>query len=135
MEEEELDRRLAEAMRRGALWRPVRPPPSTSVRALDEIFASRTHVRVLRALVELDRKLNLTVRGVAGRIGASHSRVLKVLDELAAVGIVTAHRAPSHAIYQLSDRHPLGDAIQALFDEERRTAEPLTVAAVGEEVT
>jgi len=118
IDEEEWDRRLAQVMGPAV----PRVPPTTT-RSLDDLFASRTHVRVLRALVEIDWKLNLTVRGVARRVETSHGRVLQVLEHLSSLGIVTAHRAPSHAVYQLNDRHLLIDAIRSLFDEERRIGE------------
>lgn len=108
-----------------ALGPPPAPasPPSTTAGTLDAVLASRTHVRVLRVLVALDRQINLTARDVARRAGASRGRVLKVLGELSSIGIVTAHRTPTHAIYCLAEDHPLTDAVRSLFDEEQRAAQ------------
>ena len=60
MEQEEIDRLLKEA-----LGPPPTPLPQVTTRTLDEVLSSRTHVRVLRVLVALDRKMNLTARELA----------------------------------------------------------------------
>jgi hypothetical protein len=100
---------------------PPEPPssPKVTARSLDHILGSRTHVRVLRVLVALDRGINLTARGVARRAAASHGRVLETLRNLVSAGIVTAHRTPTHSIYCLSDDHPLTAPVRSLFDTER----------------
>jgi hypothetical protein len=71
-----------------------------TTRTLDEVLSSRTHVRVLRVLVALDRRINLTARDLARRATASHA-----------------------AIYCLAEEHPLVGAVRSLFDQERRTGE------------
>jgi hypothetical protein len=113
---EEIDRLLEEV-----LGPPIPLPREVTPRALDDILASRTHVRVLRVLVALDRHMNLTGGEVARRASASPGRVLQVLRQLCSVGIVTAHRTPTHAIYCLAESHPLIGAVRSLFDEERGT--------------
>jgi hypothetical protein len=118
MELEEIDRWLEEA-----LGPPPTPLPQVTTRTLDEVLSSRTHVRVLRVLVALDRRINLTARDLARRATASHGRVLEVLRQLSSLGIVTAHRTPTHAIYCLAEEHPLVGAVRSLFDQERRTGE------------
>jgi hypothetical protein len=112
---DEIDRLLEEA-----LGPPPTPPPEVTARMLDGILASRTHVRVLRVLVALDRRMNLSASEVARRAGASSGRVLEVLRQLTLMGMVTADRSPCHAIYCLPERHPLADAVRSLFDEERK---------------
>jgi DNA-binding transcriptional ArsR family regulator len=93
--------------------------PEPTDRALDEILASRTHVRVLRTLAALDQELNLTARDVARRAGASHGRVMQVLRQLESLGVVTTHWAPTHAVHRLNVEHPLHAALRSLFDAER----------------
>jgi hypothetical protein len=114
VDQEEIDRLLEEA-----LGPPPTPPPQLTDHALDDILASRTHVRVLRALVALDRGMNLSSGEVARRARASPGRVLQVLRQLSSIGVVSAHRTPTHAIYYLAESHPLIDAVRSLFDEER----------------
>lgn len=123
MDEEEIKWLLEQAL--GPPPAGSAPPPAVTARTLDGVLASRTHVRVLRVLVALDRRINLTARDVARRAGASSGRVLQVLGELVSVGVVTAHRTPTHAIYCINGDHPLTDAVRSLFDEERRTAEEI----------
>jgi hypothetical protein len=118
MEQEEIDRLLEEA-----LGPPPTPMPRVTTRTLDEVLSSRTHIRVLRVLVALDRKMNLTARELARRAVASHGRVLEVLRQLSSVGIVTTHRTPSHAIYCFAGEHPLAGAVRSLFDQEWQTGE------------
>jgi hypothetical protein len=77
MTQDEIDRLLEEA-----LGPPPTPPPAVTGRMLDGILASRTHVRVLRVLVTLDRRMNLSAAEVARRAGASPGRVLEVLRQL-----------------------------------------------------
>jgi hypothetical protein len=113
MTQDEIDRLLEEALG---------PPPTlpeVTAGTLDGILASRTHVRVLRVLVALDQRMNLSAAEVARRAGASAGRVLEVLRQLTSMGMVTAHRTPSYSIYCLSERHPLTGAIRSLFQQER----------------
>jgi hypothetical protein len=107
-----------------------KPMPGVTTGTLDEVLASRTHVRVLRVLVALDRRLNLTARDVARRAMASHPRVLEVLEQLSSLGMVTAHRTPTHAIYCLAENHPLTGAVRSLFHHERRTCEEASALGI-----
>src|SRR5687768_5333763 len=118
VEREEIDRLLEEA-----LGPPPTPLPQVTTRTLDEVLSSRTHVRVLRVLVALDRKMNLTARELARRAAASHGRVLEVLRQLSSLGIVTTYRTPSHTIYWFTEEHPLAGAVRSLFDQEWQTGE------------
>jgi hypothetical protein len=97
---------------------PPGDPPAVVVGTLDDILASRTHVRILRVLIALDRRINLSGADVARRATASHARVLEVLRQLTSTGVVTAYRTPSYAIYCLSENHPLADALRSLFGQE-----------------
>jgi len=96
-----------------------RPPSLPTERPLDEVLASRTHVRVLRVLLTFDRHLNLSGRGVAARAGVARGRTLQVLRHLASMGIVSINRTPYAAIYRIDDRSPLAPALRSLFLWER----------------
>jgi DNA-binding transcriptional ArsR family regulator len=114
---EEIRRRVDEVLG------PPRRPPRVTRGTLDTVLGSRTHVRVLRVLVALHRRVNLTARDVARRAGRSHSRVLEVLEQLSSLRVVKSYRTPTHAIYRLADEHPLTVPVRSLFDEERKAAE------------
>ena len=119
MDEREIDRRLEEI-----LGPPLSPPsPPVTGRILDSVLASRTHVRVLRVLVALGNRTNLTARELARRAEASHGRVLEVLRQLRAAAVVTAEETPTHGIYRLAEEHPLADVVRSLFDHERLTTQ------------
>ena len=94
-------------------------PQLPADRPLDDVFASRTHVRVLRVLIALDRHLNLSGRGVAARAGVARARVLAVLRHLASIGVVTTTWTPEMAIYRADDRSALMPALRSLFLWER----------------
>jgi hypothetical protein len=123
MDEDEIDRLLEKALG---------PPPGTpqaprvTARVLDDLLASRTHVRVLRVLVAFDRRTNLSARDVSRRADASHGRVLEVLGQLSSLGLVHIYRTPSYAIYRLIEEHPLAAAVRSLFDEERRSGDQVS---------
>lgn len=116
-----VDEEKLEELRR-KLFGPPPPLPGVSPSALDEVLASRTHVRVLRVLVFDGDRINLTARDVARRANASHGRVLEVLRQLASLAMVRTQWTPSHAIHHLTEEHPLTQAIRFLFEEERRAA-------------
>jgi len=111
----ELDRLLEEELAEAEKARPTLPKD----RPLDEVFASRTHVRVLRVLVTLDRHINLSGRDTARRAEVSHGRALTVLRHLASIGAVTSTVGPHATIYRLADHGPLAPALRALFLWER----------------
>lgn len=98
---------------------PDPPPALPAERPLDEILASRTHVRVLRVLITLDRHMNLSGRGVARKAGVSRGRVLTVLRHLGSLGIVTITWTPHAALYRMADASPLVPALRSLFLWER----------------
>lgn len=129
MDQEEIDWLLEKYLGPGP-----RRPPRVSSRTMDDVLASRTHIRVLRVLTRLDRKVILTARDVARRGGASHGRVLEVLRHLSSLGLVTASWTPSHAIYRLADEHPLADAVRSLFDQEQQISEDAS-AELGDMTT
>ena len=109
----------AEALYKEVFAEPKPPPELPKERPLDDVLASRTHVRVLRVLVTLDRHINLSGRDTARRAGAAHGRVLAVLRHLSSIGVVTAAVTPHATIYRLADTSPITPALRALFLWER----------------
>ena len=93
------------------------PPPAPGPRALDDVLATRTHVKVLRVL-SLDRAYNFTGRSLAHVAETSPSRTLEVVRHLSSLGMLAAHRTHTHAIYRIADTHPLTPALTVLFDVE-----------------
>lgn len=87
-------------------------------RPLDDIFGSRSHVRVLRALAGLPRGLAVSARDIARRAGISHPRASQVLSELSAQGVVRMDRRPGAHAYQLEEQHVLSDRLRGLFEWE-----------------
>jgi len=98
---------------------PGQPPALPAERPLDHVLASRTHVRVLRVLLTLDRHLNLSGRGVAERAEVARARTLTVLRHLASLGVVTINQTPHAAIYRVDDRSSLVPGLRSLFLWER----------------
>jgi hypothetical protein len=110
-----------EELRRKLLGPPP-PPPRISPSVLDGLFASRTHVRVLRVLVFDGDRINLSARDVARRARASHGRVLEVLRHLSSLEVVDMKVMATHSIYRLNEEHHLERAIRRLFHDERHAA-------------
>lgn len=111
----ELERLLEEEI--SAAEKP--PPALPKERPLDEVFASRSHVRILRVLVTLDRHINLTGRDAAKRAGVAPGRALAVLRHLGRMGVVADTVTLTHTIYRLADKRPIAPALRALFLWER----------------
>lgn len=85
---------------------------------LDEIFLSRSYVRVLRALHRLPEGLPASGREVARRAGVTHPTALKALAALVESGLVTASRSPAGDTYELNPNHLFADQIADLFRSE-----------------
>lgn len=95
--------------------------PST----LDELFATRSHIRVLRALDELPRDLSVSARELARRAGVSHPTASAVLSSLADQGIVIARRSPRADAYELNDNHVAATHVRLLLSFERQLFDDL----------
>ena len=96
--------------------------PPLLLTPLDTILGSAAKVRLLRALLPLDRPVS--GREAARLAGLSHRAVL-ALDELAALGVLERRTtAGGHTnLYGVNRSHALVPAIVALFEAEReRTA-------------
>jgi len=88
--------------------------------ALDDVFASRGHVRVLRALDVLPEGLAVSARDLARRADVVHNRASEVLTELTELGLAQVQRAGRADLYQLNRRHVLYPGTHALFAQEAK---------------
>jgi hypothetical protein len=120
--EENVDWEAIDRELEAILGPPVDAPKvfAASRRILDDIFASRTHVRLMRVFATTDPRINLTARDVARRAGVSHARALQALRQLVSIGIVATHQAVSYRCHWYEEEHPLGGVIRALFEEEHQ---------------
>jgi predicted nucleotidyltransferase len=86
---------------------------------LDDLLGTRTKVRLLRALVPLERPLS---GREAARLAGVSRIALKALEELAAAGILNQDEATAQHLFTFNRRHHLARVIEQLFDAERRFA-------------
>jgi DNA-binding transcriptional ArsR family regulator len=87
---------------------------------LDDVFASRSHVRILRALDELPDGISVSARELARRSGLSHPTASKVLESLGRQGMVVARRAPRADAFELNRRHKLVEKLRPFFEWEQQ---------------
>jgi predicted nucleotidyltransferase len=88
--------------------------------ALDDVFASRGHLRVVRALDALPDGLEVSARDLARRANVVHNRTSEVLSGLTEVGLTRVRRAGRADLYQLNRQHVLYPGIHTLFSEEAK---------------
>jgi len=93
---------------------------------LDDIFASRSHIRILRTLDELPDGLAVSAREVARRSGLSHPTASSVLATLKDQGVVLVHRALRADAFELNRRHMLVEKVAPLFEWERNLLRELS---------
>lgn len=92
---------------------------------LDDIFRTRSHVRLLRSLDELPEGFPASAREVARRAGVSHPTASNVLASLAAQGLVFARRTPRQDAFELNREHILAEKIAGVFQLERQLRDEL----------
>jgi predicted nucleotidyltransferase len=85
---------------------------------LDDVFASTSHVRLLRALFALPPDMARSGRDLARRAGVSHPRATQVLGDLAEQGLVNVERLPRTDLYRVNRGHALAGPINELFESE-----------------
>ena len=90
-------------------------------RPLDDVFATGSHVRVLRALVELPDGLTVSGRDIARRAGVSQPTAAEVLRALEDQGLLVVGRRPRAAYYRLNPEHMLAPLLSEIFVQERQT--------------
>jgi len=87
---------------------------------LDDIFASASHVKLLRALLSLPSDMGTSGRDLARRAGVSHPRANQVLADLAEQGLVIVQRLARTDLYRANRHHALADPLGQLFELEPR---------------
>lgn len=99
---------------------------------LDQILGTRSKVRLLRALVLLDRPVS---GREAARLARLSRQAIGVLDDLVSTGIVNRQETAGQHLYTFARANCLAPAILRLFDEERERTEALfqRVASVIDE--
>src|SRR5487761_87918 len=82
---------------------------------LNDIFASASHVRLLRALFSLPSGLGTSGRDLARRSGVSHPRANQVLADLAEQGVIAVQRLPRTDLYRANRHHVFAESLAKLF--------------------
>jgi predicted nucleotidyltransferase len=85
---------------------------------LNDIFASGTHVKLLRALCTLPAGVAVSARDLARRAGVSHPRASVVLGGLAEEGVATVQRLPRTDLFGLNREHVLAELLVQVFVRE-----------------
>lgn len=85
---------------------------------LDDVFASASHVKMLRALFALPSDMGRSGRDLARRAGVSHPRANQVLGGLADLGLVAVQRLPRTDLYRVNRHHALIEPLGKLFELE-----------------
>lgn len=88
-------------------------------RPLDDLFATGSAVRVLRALVGLPKGFGVSAREIGRRGGVSHPTASKVLGALAEQGLVSVRRSTVGDEYVFNGDHVLADPVVDAFELER----------------
>lgn len=86
---------------------------------LDDLFQSRSHVKVLRALDQLPTGIDVSIREVARRAGVSHPTASTVLEGLRLQGVVRARRTLLAVEYRLNEDHVAAQQLASLFRSEK----------------
>lgn len=85
---------------------------------LNDIFASGSHVKLLRAICTLPEGLTVSARDLARRARVSHPRASTVLTRLAEEGVATVQRLPRTDLYGLNREHVLAEVLIQVFVRE-----------------
>jgi len=99
---------------------------------LNDIFASASHVRLLRALFSLPSDMATSGRDLARRAGVSHPRANQVLADLAEQGVVVVQRIPRTDLYRVNRHHALAQSLGELFELEPKLKFQLLSLVAGE---
>jgi len=93
--------------------------------ALDDLFATGSHVRVLRALAQLPEGLTVSGRDIARRAGVSQPTARQVLMSLDQQGLLVVGRRPHASFYRLNTEHVLAPLIRDMFTREAAVRDEL----------
>jgi DNA-binding transcriptional ArsR family regulator len=100
------------------LYRTVRISSMRLETALDDVFRTGSHVRVLRVLHRLLPGVTLSARDLARRAYISHPTASSVLGTLVELGLVRLHRAGRLDFCELNRDHVFAEDLGRLFDRE-----------------
>ena len=92
---------------------------------LDELLQSRSHIRVLRALIGLPDEIDSSIREISRRAGVTHPTASSVLESLRQQGLVRVRRTMLSDEYRFNGRHAFADAIRSLLELEARVQDDL----------
>ena len=92
---------------------------------LDDLFATGSHVRVLRALDALPGSVAVSGRELARRASVSQPTAREVLASLERQGILTVARSLRRDSYRLNPEHVLVPLVRDLFERERSVPQEL----------
>lgn len=98
---------------------------------LDDLFATGSHVRVLRALAALPPTAAVSGRELARRAGVSQPTTRDVLASLERQGLLRVARSLKRDAYRLSPDHILVPVVRELFYREHGIATELGRAIAG----
>ncbi len=99
---------------------------------LNDIFASASHVKLLRALFGLPLDMGRSGRDLARRARVSHPRANQVLGDLAEQGLVAVQRLPRTDLYRVNRHHALAESLGKLFELEPKLKLELISLVAGE---
>ena len=92
---------------------------------LDDLFATGSHVRVLRALDALPGSVAVSGRELARRASVSQPTAREVLASLERQGILIVARSLRRDSYRLNPEHVLVPLVRDLFERERSVPQEL----------
>ena len=92
---------------------------------LDELLQSRSHIRVLRALVGLPDEIDSSIREISRRAGVTHPTASSVLESLRQQGLVRVRRTLLSDEYRFNGQHAFAGAIRSLLELEARVQDDL----------
>ena len=85
---------------------------------LDDVFRSRSHAPVLRALLRLPEGVDASMREIARRAGVTHPTAAAVLENLRVQGLALRHRTLLADGYRINPSHVLVKPLTDLLDAE-----------------
>jgi predicted nucleotidyltransferase len=101
------------------------------IEPLDDLFATGSHVRVLRALAALPPAAAVSGRELARRAGVSQPTARDVLASLERQGVLCVARALKRDSHRLNADHILVPIVRGLFDQERSIAADVEASITG----
>jgi predicted nucleotidyltransferase len=101
-------------------------------RPLDDLFQSRSHVKVLRALSAIPEGVEVSTREVSRRAGVTHPTASTALENLRRQGVVHVRRTLWADEFRLNPDHVLWEKIRPLLRWERRLRSEVTAFLADE---